>query len=258
MRRFLCRTCGEIFDVEDIVPIVCPFCQQTFDDLVEIPKPSMKRKGEEAMDKLSYGLYFLSAKDKGGRDHACIINSVLQVHNAPERFLMILDKGNLTCQALDRTNRFTLSVLSEKAKFPLFYRFGYLSGKVSDKFDGFRDWGRTVLNDLPYVKAQANAYFCGTVAMTQDLGTHLVCFCDIVYSEVLNDAPSMTYDYYLEHVKPKGTIPVPKKDVWRCTKCGFETELYGLPPQDLVCPICQSGVRTFEKYRRIPFVPLQK
>lgn len=254
MRRFLCRTCGEIFDVEDVVPIVCPFCQQTFEALVEIPKPSMKRKGEEAMDKLSYGMYLLSAKDRKGRDCACIVNSVLQVHNAPDRMLMILDKGNQTCQALDRTNKFTLSVLSQKAKFPLFYRFGYLSGKVSDKFDGFNDWKRALVNDLPYIRSQANAYFCGEIVKTDNIGSHLVCYCDVVYSEVLNKDPSMTYDYYLEHVKPKGTVPVPEKDIWRCTQCGFEVEMYGELPQDTVCPFCQSGVERFEKYKKIPLI----
>lgn len=256
MRRFICRVCGEIFDVEEGAPLRCPVCQQTLENLIEVTKPATKRiVGKEAMDKLSYGMYLLSAKDKKGRDHACIINSVLQVNNAPDRFLMILDKGNATYGAIDRTNQFNLSVLTQKTPFSLFYRFGFQSGKMTDKMTGFDDYNRAVINGLIYIKPYANAYFAGKIVQMIDLGTHALCLCDILYSRVLNSDPSATYEYYLNNIKPKMSLPPqPEKDVWRCTSCGFEFSCYGELPKDICCPMCQKTYYIFEKRPKISLV----
>jgi len=61
---------------------------------------------------------------------------------------------------------------------------------------------------------------------------------------VLSDAPSMTYQYYFDHVKPK---PEPaKKARWVCKICGYVYE--GDPlPADFICPWCKHGAEDFEK-----------
>ena len=49
-----------------------------------------------AIYKVGYGLYALSVCD-GGKDNACIINTVMQItSNEPFKFIISVNKANLT------------------------------------------------------------------------------------------------------------------------------------------------------------------
>ena len=90
---------------------------------------------QNAMFKLSYGLFVLSARD-GARDNGCIINTVMQVTDTPKRIAIAVNKANLTHDMIAKTGEFTLSVLSEAATMDTFKRFGFQSGRDADKFAG--------------------------------------------------------------------------------------------------------------------------
>ena len=67
--------------------------------------------------------------------------------------------------------------------------------------------------------------------------------------DVLDDAPSATYNYYLNNIKPKpesaGKGPV-GKTVWICRICGYQYEGEELP-DDFTCPLCKHPASDFEK-----------
>ncbi|MBR2288413.1 MAG: flavin reductase, partial [Clostridia bacterium] len=155
----------------------------------------------KAMYALTYGLFVLSAEENG-KHNACISNTVQQVTSQPNRISVAVNKANLTCEMIARTGRFTASILSEAADFDLFKRFGYQSGRDTDKFAGFTDC-KLAENGTAIITRGTNAYISGTVAQSVDLGTHMLYIADVTEMEVLSDTPSVTYAFYSENIKPK-------------------------------------------------------
>ena len=67
---------------------------------------------------------------------------------------------------------------------------------------------------------------------------------NVTDGEILSDIPSVTYDYYQNHIKP--TPAETKKSGYRCKICGYIYE--GEPlPDDYICPLCKHGAADFEK-----------
>ena len=196
------------------------------------------------MFKLSYGLFVLTAKD-GARDNGCIINTVMQITDTPKRISIAVNKANLTHDMIKKTGVFNLSVLSQEAPFKIFQHYGFQSGKNVDKFEGHADAMPRTENGLIYLPASCNAVLSGKVVATQEYETHTVFFADVTEAAVLSDAPSMTYDYYFSHVKPKPQPTAEKKVGWVCKICGYVYEGEVLPP-DFICPLCKHGAEDFE------------
>ena len=69
---------------------------------------------------------------------------------------------------------------------------------------------------------------------------------EVTEAHVLNDVPSMTYQYYFDHVKPKPAPSAEKKAGWVCKICGYVYEGEELPA-DYVCPLCKHGPEDFER-----------
>ena len=88
-----------------------------------------------AMFKISYGLYVLSAKE-GEKDNGCISNTVVQVTSDPNRITVALNKNNYTTGMISSTGEFNVSMLDETVSFDVFKNFGFRSGKLHDKFEG--------------------------------------------------------------------------------------------------------------------------
>ena len=200
-----------------------------------------------AMNNLSYGLFVLTA-GKEDFDNGCIINTVQQVTVEPNCITIAVNKGNLTHDMIKETNKFNVSVISEKADFELFKHFGFQSGRDVNKFDGFSDCAVSG-NGLKYITKGVNAYLSAWVKETVDLGTHTLFIAQVTYSEVLNEDPSATYGYYHTNIKPK-PVDTGKKEngqtVWRCTICGYEYVGEELP-EDFICPLCKHPASDFEK-----------
>ncbi len=205
---------------------------------------------KESMYKLTYGLFVVTAK-ADGKANGCITNTAIQVTSSPNRISLAVNKGNYTHDQIVKTGIFNVSVISEKATFELFTRFGFASGREVDKFDGF-DAYEYADNGVPYITQGTNAVLCASVAFTVDLGTHTLFIADVTDGFVLSKTPSATYAYYQSDIKPK---PQPKpqaqKTVWRCKVCGYEVEAEELP-DDFVCPLCKHGKDDFEKVSPAP------
>ncbi len=196
----------------------------------------------KALFEISYGLYLVSAKD-GNKDNGCIINTFSQQTDTPLRVSITINKQNLTAEMIEKTGEFTISILSEKATFEMFRRFGMQSGRDIDKFDGI-ETVRTP-NGLLRLASGLNAYTCGKVIDKVDLGTHWFFIAEMTEAEILNDDESLTYDFYQKNIKTTFK-PEPVVKGWRCRICSYTYEGEVLPP-DFVCPWCKHGPADFEQ-----------
>ena len=194
-----------------------------------------------AMFKLSYGLYVLTAKCEG-KDNGCVVNTVIQITDTPKRILVAVNKANHTCKMIKETNDFTVSCLTQKTSFDMIKRFGFASGKTTNKFENFSGWERGT-NSIAHITENTNAFMNAKVIKAEDVGTHIVFFAEVTEAKVLSDEKSLTYDYYFENVKPK--VKVEKKKGYVCKICGYVYEGENLPA-DFICPICKHGVEDFE------------
>lgn len=200
--------------------------------------------------KLTYGLFVLSVKCYV-KDNACIVNTAVQVASNPNRIAISVNKQNHTDEMLHYTDDFTLSVISEDASFSLFQRFGFASGRDSEKFDGFEEKCVRVENGTYAVKEGTNGYISAHIDERIDLGSHTLYIATVTAGETFSAVPSASYAYYHANIKPKPQA-IEKKDgndrktVWRCKVCGYEYEGEELP-DDYVCPICKHGKEDFER-----------
>lgn len=205
---------------------------------------------QKVLNRLSYGLFVLTAS-QDGKDNGCIINTAAQVASDPLTISVAVNKANLTCDMIKETKKFTISILSEDAKFDTFKRFGFQSGRDVDKFDGFSACKRAQ-NGTMIVTEGTNAYISVDVTMYLDLGSHLLFIGTPTEGELLSDVPSATYSYYHSNIKPKpqkvGVAP-DGQTVWRCVICGYEYVGEELP-EDFICPICKHPASDFEKVVR--------
>ena len=195
---------------------------------------------KNALFKLSYGLFVLTAR-QDGKDNGCIINTVQQVTSDPMRISVTVNKENLTHDMVLSTGEFNVSVLTEDAVFWIFQHYGFQSGRDVDKFANLPE-ARTA-NGIRYVEGCTNAVLSGKVIQTVDCGTHTLFIADVTEAKVLDNAPSVTYQYYFDHIKPK---PEPaQQGKWVCKICGYVYEGDTLPP-DFICPWCKHGADAFE------------
>lgn len=205
---------------------------------------------KKAMYKLTYGLFVLTANENG-KDNGCIINTAIQAAGDPNQVSISISKQNYTHDMIVRTGKFTVSSITEKADFSLFKRFGFQSGKDTDKFQGFDGWMRGI-NGVTYITESTNAYISVEVEKSVDLGSHTLFIGKVTDMEVLSDDKSVTYEFYQSNIKPKpekvGTTPK-GETVWRCIICGYEYVGEELP-EDFICPWCKHPASDFEKIVR--------
>ena len=205
---------------------------------------------KKAMYKLTYGLFVLTANENG-KDNGCIINTAIQAAGDPNQVSISVSKQNYTHDRIVRTGKFTVSSITEKADFSLFKRFGFQSGKDTDKFQGFDGWMRGI-NGVTYITESTNAYISVEVEKSVDLGSHTLFIGKVTDMEVLSDDKSVTYEFYQSNIKPKpeqvGTTPK-GETVWRCIICGYEYVGEELP-EDFICPWCKHPASDFEKIVR--------
>ena len=137
---------------------------------------------KKAMYKLSYGLFVLTAKE-AEKDNGCIINTAIQAASEPNQLSICVNKLNYTHDMVLRSGEFTVSVLSQDAKFDLFKQFGFQSGRDVDKFENFDACARGA-NGIYYITEGTNAYLSVKVKKTEDLGSHTMFIGEITDMEV--------------------------------------------------------------------------
>lgn len=218
-----------------------------------------------ALFHLEYGLYLLSAK--GEQDNACIINTVMQVTANPLQICIAVNKSNYTHDIIAETKRFNVNVLTQNTPFSVFSDFGFVSGREKNKFENRKDIARAA-NGIYYLTEHSNAYFTAEVIETSDshldgiqnentfssggsgmidLSTHTLFIARLSDAVSLSEEPSVTYNYYQKHIKPKPESKPSQDDSpkgYICEVCGYVYEGENLP-EDYICPVCKHGAEAF-------------
>ena len=88
----------------------------------------------------------------------------------------------------------------------------------------------------------------GKVVEAHDYGTHTLFVAEVTEAQVLSSAPSVTYAYYFDHIKPKPQPVEESQSGWVCKICGYVYEGEELP-SDFICPLCKHGASDFEKIK---------
>ena len=137
-----------------------------------------------------------------------------------------------------------VNCLTVEAPFDVFERFGFVSGRNVNKFEGCPLLRSD--NGLVFLPRYINAFLSLRVEQYVDLDTHGMFICSITEARVLSDLETMTYSYYFENVKPKPETE--GKRGYVCKICGYVYEGDKLP-DDFVCPLCKHGAEDFEEIK---------
>ena len=206
----------------------------------------MNRK---AFSRINYGLFIVGA-ELDGKPQGCIVNSLHQVTSSmPFKFSLTVNKSNETFKAIEAKGSFAATVLSKDTPKDLVNLFGYKSGRVVNKFDGF-DVERDGAGN-PYVKDHALARFSCKVVEKLDLGTYMLYIAETMEAEVLGEGPALTVDDFKNDggsTPPTATVvrTLEGNEGWRCTICGYVAEKETLP-DGYQCPICRANKDKFVK-----------
>jgi len=201
---------------------------------------------KEAMYKLTYGLFVLTTTD-GEKQNGCIVNTVSMITDNPKRITVFVNKANYSEQLLKKTGICNVSVLTESAPFSIYRQFGFASGRDTDKFAEGRY--ETSENGLYYLPEYTNAVLSAKVIDSYDYGTHTLFVAEVTEAKKLSDEKSVSYEYYLNNVKPKPEAAPKteeKKGRWVCKICGYVHEGEEMP-DDFICPWCKHPKEDFEK-----------
>ena len=209
-------------------------------EYVALSNDKANKNDMSALFKIGYGLYVVTSHD-GKRDNGLIVNTVTQVTNTPNRIAVTINKENYSHHVIKNTGKMNVNCLSVKAPFEVFERFGFKSGRNTDKFEGITP-SRSE-NGLAILPQCTNAMLSLEVEQYIDVGTHGMFICRVSEARVLSDAESMTYAYYFENVKPKPKTEGKKGYV--CEICGYVYE-DGELPEDFICPWCKHGASDFK------------
>ena len=194
----------------------------------------------KAIYNIGYGVYVLTTASS--KLNGCIVNTVAQITSSPVKIMVCVNKENFSCAEILKSKQFNLSVLDKTTAFDIIERFGFASGKNTNKFEGFLDY-QMAKNNIPYITKNTNSYMSLKVLEEKDVGTHMMFICEQTADVVLNSNEPITYAYYQSNIKPKKKST---KTVWVCAVCGYVYE--GDPiPEDFICPICKHGASDFIK-----------
>lgn len=202
----------------------------------------------KSLYKISYGLYLISGC-YDGKQNGCISNTIAQVSSDPVKLTAALSKDNFTTEIIQKSGRFTATVLCEATDMEVIGEFGFKTGRDTEKFDKFDT--KLDASGIKYLEDKMSARFSCKVLETIDVGSHILFVGEVEEAVTLSDEPVMTYEYY--HRIKKGTTPknAPsyqaevRKTGYRCTVCGYVEEAVSLP-EGYVCPICGNGTDYFE------------
>jgi len=220
---------------------------------------------KKTLYEISYGMYVVSSK-KEAELNGQIANTVFQVTAEPPQISVCINKENLTCQFIQKSRVFTVSILERDVPMEFIGRFGFRSGKEIEKFKGIDH--KPGITGAPVVIQNCLGYLECEVTNNMDVGTHTVFIGKVVEAQVMRDGEPMTYAYYHQvkngrssknaptYIKEESIKPIEAKKMvkYKCTVCGYiydpaennNVEFSDLP-DDWVCPVCGVGKDKFEK-----------
>jgi rubredoxin/flavin reductase (DIM6/NTAB) family NADH-FMN oxidoreductase RutF len=179
-------------------------------------------------------------------------------------------KKNYTNESINKTKKFTLSVLPADTDPFVIGNFGFQSSRDVDKWSNVP---HTIKDGLPLLN---DAVACLRLLVTdsKDFPTHTMFLCEVIdgelgastakpliygdYQAMMKSAASEAFTKFKENGKPPEfrkteSSPTPAAQSgtkWVCSVCGYIYE-DSLPFEELrndwVCPVCGVGKDKFEK-----------
>jgi flavin reductase (DIM6/NTAB) family NADH-FMN oxidoreductase RutF len=156
----------------------------------------------KALQKIGYGMYIV-ASHKGDKLNGQIANTVFQVTSDPPTIAVSINTQNLTHEFIQDSKVFSVSILCQATPLPFIGRFGFKSGRDTDKLEGVNY--KIGTTKAPVILENATSYMEAEVIDKKTIGTHTIFIGKIVDAEVLTEDACMTYDYY--HQVKRGTTP---------------------------------------------------
>lgn len=203
----------------------------------------------KAFNCINYGLFLVSAAG-ADKPQGCIVNSLHQVTSSmPPKFSLTVNKNNETFKAIEATGCFSALVLAKDTPKELVDLFGYKSGRVINKFEGYEVG--TDGNGSPYVKGYGLSRFACKVVEKLDLGSYMLYIAQCTDAELLSSGQALTLDDYRDSgnsTPPTATVVRTLDEVvsWRCTICGYIAYKDELP-EGYKCPLCRADKDKFVK-----------
>lgn len=156
----------------------------------------------KALYSISYGLYVIGSR-KGNRLNGQTANTAIQVTSEPPTISVCINKGNLTHEFIKDSGVFTVSILSQDTPLSFIGKFGFKSGRDTDKLEGVNY--KTGETQAPIVLDNALSYLEARVIKDLDVGTHTIFVGELVGAGIIQEGTPMTYAYY--HQVKRGTTP---------------------------------------------------
>ncbi|MGF7138784.1 flavin reductase [Roseimarinus sediminis] len=235
----------------------------------------------KSFHKLSYGLYIIATEFEG-KKAGYAGNTAFQVTSSPSTIAISSNKENFTTELIQKSGKFSLSVLQKDLDTSIIGDFGFQSTRAIDKFSKHEH--KTGQLGIPVVTESCIAAFECEVLNEVDCGTHILFVSEVKHAEQLNDQPPLTYEYYHEHYKmlaPKNAPTYIDPDLLKeeedskeeekdaggaasefvCIICGYTYDpevgepSMGIPPgtpfedipDDFKCPICSASKEYFRE-----------
>ena len=184
----------------------------------------------KAFFKISYGLYVITSK-KGDTINGQTANALIQVTSEPPALAIGINNGNLTNEFIKDSNVFAVSILSQETPLDFIGKFGFTSGRDTNKFEQVNY--KVGSTGAPLILDNTLSVLEAKVTQHMDVGTHTVFVGEVIGTEVIREGEPMTYAYY--HQVKRGTTPksaptyssskeekkATDSPSYQCTICGY-------------------------------------
>jgi len=161
------------------------------------------------LNQISYGMYVIATRLEE-KNVGCFVNTVTQVTAENPMIIVCVNKKNYTNEAIRKSKKFSVSILSEKTNAKVIGTFGFVSSREIDKFAEFE---YEMQHGLPVLKENIVGYLICELIQVIDAETHDIFMARVIETkknvENEEDAVPMTYRYYHEVIKGKAPKTAP-------------------------------------------------
>ena len=148
----------------------------------------------ESLYKLNYPMCIICSK-KDGKFDGCIVNTAFQIVPEPPMVAVSVNNECLTHEYITDSRAFTISVLAERTPLEFIRKWGFKSGRDTDKFEQVKY--NTGMTGIPIVLDNAASFIEAEVIEAIEVKTHTLFIGRIVACETIDEQKiPMTYTYY--------------------------------------------------------------